>query len=169
MQRPLKGTRCLVDTFSEDGIDASAYHKKNIESLGGVIDDVFSEELTHLIFSNGKYPKRLKAAESFDVYVVSPLWIEQCKQAKKRVSEDDFLITSFLTAIDNIKPSAPQQSSSTAIVQSKPSASIFERKNIQRPGKLCSYFYFYFLYTFLTCYVVFMHSDRRSRGLGPRQ
>ena len=138
MQRPLKGTRCLVDTFSEDGIDASAYHKKNIESLGGAVDDVFSEELTHLIFSNGKYPKRLKAAESFDVYVVSPLWIEQCKQAKKRVSEDDFLITSssFLTAIDNIKPTvAPQQLSSTAIVQSKPSASIFERKNIQRPGK----------------------------------
>lgn len=59
-----------------------------------------------------------------DVKVVSPLWIEQCRQAKKKVSEDDFNAnpsvfhehsaetSSFITAVQSISGTA---SSGTSI------------------------------------------------------
>jgi hypothetical protein len=39
-----------------------------------------------------------------DIHVVSPLWIDQCKQAKKRVSETDFLVSSEFN-LNSSKPS----------------------------------------------------------------
>ena len=48
---------------------------------------------THFVFSNGN-ENLIKAAQYMDIQVVSPLWILQCKEAKKKVPEKDFLVSS---------------------------------------------------------------------------
>ena len=62
---------------------------KELQALGAIVDDSFGEECTHLIWNNGK-SKRFNAAIAMEIKAVSPLWVEQCKQAKKYVSELDF-------------------------------------------------------------------------------
>ena len=98
--------------------DASAFHKKIIESMGGIVEDTFGEHCTHLIWSHGT-SKRMKLAAIMDIYVVSPLWIEQCRQAKKRVSELDFL------ASDDVPSAIPSTQAATRSAPiSSPVASI---------------------------------------------
>ena len=47
---------------------------------------------THMIWSNGNL-KMVKAAEFMDIVVVSPLWVEQCRESAKLVPVDDFIVT----------------------------------------------------------------------------
>ena len=83
-----------------------------IESLAGLVEASFGEDCTHLIWSHG-LSKRHMTAKIMDIFVVSPLWIEQCKQAKKRVSETDFLASSVSTFTDAAKPSTGSSLSSS--------------------------------------------------------
>lgn len=48
--------------------------------------------LTHMIWSNGNM-KIVKAAEFMDIIVVSPLWVEQCRESGKRVPEEGFIVS----------------------------------------------------------------------------
>jgi hypothetical protein len=55
---------------------------KELKSLGAIVIDVFTDEITHMIFSNGS-ERRLKSAAIFGIIVVSPPWIEHCKLSGK--------------------------------------------------------------------------------------
>jgi hypothetical protein len=58
--------------------DTSKANAVELKSLGAVVSDIFTDEMTHMIFANGS-EKRLKSAAIFEIIVVSPLWIEHCK------------------------------------------------------------------------------------------
>jgi hypothetical protein len=45
-----------------------------------------------MIWANGNL-KHLRAAEFMDIAVVSPLWVEQCRESSSKAAEKDFLIT----------------------------------------------------------------------------
>jgi hypothetical protein len=45
-----------------------------------------------MIWSNGNM-KIVKAAEFMDIIVVSPLWVEQCRESGKRVPEEGFIVS----------------------------------------------------------------------------
>jgi hypothetical protein len=47
--------------------------------------------LSHMIWSHGN-PKLVRAAQLMDIVVVSPLWVEQCREARARVNEADFYV-----------------------------------------------------------------------------
>lgn len=49
--------------------DVSSYYKDIILKLGGVVETVLSEDVTHLIWSKGKNVKRLKMAQSLGTCV----------------------------------------------------------------------------------------------------
>jgi hypothetical protein len=48
--------------------------------------------LSHMIWSHGN-PKLVHAAQLMDIVVVSPLWVEQCREARARVSEAEFCVS----------------------------------------------------------------------------
>lgn len=89
--KPLKDITCYVETYNEDGTDASESTIKVLETLGATVDPVFKMGLTHMIWSNGNL-KHVKAAEFMDIVVVSPLWVENCREAGRKVAESDFFI-----------------------------------------------------------------------------
>lgn len=45
-----------------------------------------------MVWSNGNM-KHLRAAEFMDIVVVSPLWVEQCRESNSKAPEKDFLVT----------------------------------------------------------------------------
>jgi len=116
--------------------ESGDYFKNQIRELGGTVEATFGEDCTHLIWSHG-LSKRFKTAQYMDVKVVSPLWIDQCRQAKKKVPEEDFNATpsifhensaetgSFITAVQSIIGTASSSSSSNASA----SASISSKSN----------------------------------------
>jgi hypothetical protein len=58
--------------------DTSKAYAVELKSLGAVVSDIFTDDMTHMIFANGS-ERRLKSAAIFEIVVVSPLWIEHCK------------------------------------------------------------------------------------------
>jgi hypothetical protein len=46
---------------------------------------------THMIWSNGNM-KMVQAAQFMDIVVVSPLWVEQCRESAKLVAVDGFIV-----------------------------------------------------------------------------
>lgn len=90
--KPLKDVVCYVETFNEDGTSACESTIKVLQQLGATVDPVFKMGLTHMIWSNGNL-KHIKAAEFMDIIVVSPLWVENCRESGKMVPENDFEIS----------------------------------------------------------------------------
>jgi hypothetical protein len=45
-----------------------------------------------MVWSNGNM-KHLRAAEFMDITVVSPLWVDQCRESNSKAPENDFLVT----------------------------------------------------------------------------
>jgi len=89
----LENVVCCVDTKNDDGSDASNQTKKVLQDLGAQVESGgIRMGLTHMIWSNGNI-KMVKAAEFMDVIVVSPLWVEQCREAGKRVPEEGFIVS----------------------------------------------------------------------------
>lgn len=89
----LQETTVSVYVYNSDGSDCSNDVKEDLKAMGASVRDAFGFGQTHLIFSNGD-AKLLQAADIFGIKVVSYLWVQQCKQAGKRVDEADFLVTS---------------------------------------------------------------------------
>jgi hypothetical protein len=50
--------------------------------MGAKVVDVFTDTITHLVWSNGS-TKKLMAASLFDIFIVSPSWILECEQSGK--------------------------------------------------------------------------------------
>ena len=69
--------------------DATRANEKVLVSLGAAIESSFGDNCTHLIWSNGT-SNRIKVAELLNIFVVSPLWIEQCKESGTRWPEKNF-------------------------------------------------------------------------------
>lgn len=69
--------------------NASQGTKQVLEELGASISPQLSETVTHFVTSNANL-RRVIAAELMGVMVVSPLWVEQCREAQQRVPESDF-------------------------------------------------------------------------------
>jgi hypothetical protein len=59
--------------------------------MGATIESTFGEQLTHYITSSFS-SKRVTAAKLMDINVVSPLWIEQCRELQCRAPEVDFCV-----------------------------------------------------------------------------
>ena len=130
--KPLKGVVCYVETLNEDGTDATQNTIKVLQGLGATVDPVFKMGLTHMIWSNGNM-KHVKAAEYMDIVVVSPLWVENCRESGTRVPESDFAVNptnlgagatsmrKFEPQIESAKtlpePDSPSLSSSQIIAQ----------------------------------------------------
>lgn len=55
--------------------------------------------LSHMIWSHGN-PKFVPAAQLMDIVVVSPLWVEQCREARARVDESEFAVSVGRLGID---------------------------------------------------------------------
>ncbi|XP_047114762.1 uncharacterized protein LOC124795031 isoform X1 [Schistocerca piceifrons] len=60
--------------------------KDQLQRLGAVVSDTFSDEVTHVVFKDG-LPSTYNRALRRRIPVVSVLWIEACKKAGLRVSE----------------------------------------------------------------------------------
>jgi hypothetical protein len=72
--------------------DASKETEKVLRSLGAQVETGgIRMGLTHMIWSNGNI-KMVKAAEFMDIIVVSPLWVEQCRESAKLVPVEDFIV-----------------------------------------------------------------------------
>lgn len=69
--------------------DATTANEKVLISLGATIESSFGDNCTHLIWSNG-LSRRNFVASMLGIYVVSPLWIEQCKESGTKWPEADF-------------------------------------------------------------------------------
>jgi hypothetical protein len=67
-----------------------------------------------MIWANGNL-KHLRAAEFMDITIVSPLWVEQCREAGRKAPEKDFLITSenVITPPEGAKSKPPRVSEPT--------------------------------------------------------
>ena len=87
-----------------------------LKSLGAVIMDSFSDEITHFVCSNAS-AKRLKAAAIFEVAVVNPSWVQSCLQTGKRACEEDFALGKELTdiPITEVVKQKPDSTSSRSV------------------------------------------------------
>jgi hypothetical protein len=71
--------------------DDSKVNAKSLKSLGAKIAVTFGETVTHLVWSNGTH-SRLAAAIVLGIKVVSPGWINECKQCQNKVDESDYTV-----------------------------------------------------------------------------
>ncbi|XP_070556283.1 microcephalin-like isoform X2 [Ptychodera flava] len=65
---------------------------KQLELLGAKVVPKFTDEVTHVVWRNGKACTRTKAMKK-GVHLVSVLWIESCRQKKEHVAEDLYPVT----------------------------------------------------------------------------
>lgn len=91
----LAGCKCYLEAWNDDGEDASAKYEASVIAMGGEVVRHLSEEASHYIVSNS-HPARVLAAQLLRLHVVSPLWIEQCLEARCRAKEEDFLVSQSL-------------------------------------------------------------------------
>eukprot|EP01035_Chromulina_nebulosa_P018903 gene18903-24704_t len=117
---------CLVETFNEDGTDASSEYIRILRSHGAVVKDSLSEGLTHFIVSNPTSNRPL-AASILNIHCISPLWIEQCREANKLVTEKDFLYS-----MNPIVNKVNVTSSSKSTSEPKPNMTK-EKRNVDSP------------------------------------
>lgn len=92
--------------------DSSEADGSSIRSLGAVIADSFSDEITHFVCSTAS-TKRLKAAAIFEIVVVSRAWIQSCVLSGLRTSEEDFALDnekSTIAATDSTKLASSSKS-----------------------------------------------------------
>lgn len=67
-----------------------------MRDLGAQIVETLGESVTHFICSGASFrrnSKRAQAAVLLDVPVVSPLWIEKCRESGTKVNEEEFLVS----------------------------------------------------------------------------
>eukprot|EP01041_Mallomonas_annulata_P003430 gene3429-6807_t len=89
---PLKPVTCYVEARNCDGSDATTSTAKVLQSLGATVEyGGLRMGLTHLIWSNGNL-KHVRAAQLMDIIVVSPLWVEKCRDLNNHVDETDYLV-----------------------------------------------------------------------------
>lgn len=69
--------------------DVSSSHAKYLQDLGAEITDHISEKVTHYICSNVS-PTKMAVARLLKIHILSPLWIEQCRQLGAKAHEADF-------------------------------------------------------------------------------
>jgi hypothetical protein len=62
--------------------DARKNNAVVLESMGAEVVDVFTDTISHLVWSNGS-TKKLMAASLFGIAIVSPSWILECEQSGK--------------------------------------------------------------------------------------
>jgi hypothetical protein len=122
----LKDVTCLVEVINSDGTNASASHIDSLRSMGATISDVFGDHLTHYICMNSD-TKRARLAPMMGIQVVSPLWIEQCKESQQKVPENDFLIEA--TAKENVAPST----SSRPLLREPRLGEVASRRDVNSP------------------------------------
>ena len=94
--------------------DASSAHEAILVGLGATISRSLGETITHYIASNAS-PSRLLAAHLLNIWVLSPLWVEQCKEAHLKVAETDFEL-SLPTLSSCVQPGRTAMSLSSGLV-----------------------------------------------------
>ncbi|XP_076441370.1 microcephalin-like [Babylonia areolata] len=57
--------------------------------MGAKVEEKFSDDVTHVIFKEGK-KRTLDKAQKLGVHLVSVLWVDSCKEKQQRVSEHEF-------------------------------------------------------------------------------
>lgn len=110
----LQGVICYVETINADGTNATPGIVDTLLELGATTQESINLNLTHVIWSYGN-PKLLKAARALEIPVVSPLWVEQCREAGRKVDENDFLVpeNADTTTLKVVEPKINQLSAIT--------------------------------------------------------
>ena len=83
-----------------------------MRDLGAQIAETLGESVTHFVCSGTSFRrnlKRVQAAELLDIPVVSPLWIEKCRESGTKVDEEDFLISRISANKSESAKNAPQK------------------------------------------------------------
>lgn len=86
-----------MEALNEDGTDASKAIQASLQELGATVDPELRQGHSHFVWSNSS-PRVAMAAHLLDCMVVSPLWVEECARAKRRLPEKDYLVN-----IDRLK------------------------------------------------------------------
>ena len=99
---PLAGVYGCVRVFNEEGnVNASAPVEAALRRLGAEVARGLGSEVTHVVWKNGTRAQwkqisdlRLKQAETGlkMVKLVSPLWVEACRETRRRVNETTYLV-----------------------------------------------------------------------------
>ncbi|XP_069126699.1 LOW QUALITY PROTEIN: microcephalin-like [Argopecten irradians] len=87
---------------------------KELENLGARIQKTFTDDVTHVVYKRGCKRTRTKAQKR-DVFLVSVLWVDSCKQNQEHVSErlypailpDDNSTPVLLTKLKKMKSMQP--------------------------------------------------------------
>ncbi|KAK7491990.1 hypothetical protein BaRGS_00016836, partial [Batillaria attramentaria] len=75
----------------------SAAVKRVLERMGAKVEEKFTDEVTHVIFKEGKKRTHDRAVKR-GVHLVSVLWVDQCKEKQELVPESSFVAnTDYLT------------------------------------------------------------------------
>jgi hypothetical protein len=96
-----------------------------LRDLGAQIVETLGESVTHFICSGTSFrrnSKRAQAAELLDVPVVSPLWIEKCRESGTKVNEEEFLV-SLTSQVTNKSSSQSSKNSQENVRLLEPVAS----------------------------------------------
>lgn len=96
--------------------DASVSNEALLISLGATVSKSLAEGITHFVTSNSS-KKRIMAAELMDILVVSPLWLEQCKESGEKVPEEDFLFSAISSKSNNLPTKTPIKIVEPVLVQ----------------------------------------------------
>ncbi|XP_076441070.1 microcephalin-like [Babylonia areolata] len=84
----LKGVVAYVEVRTAND-NRSAAVKWVLERMGAKVEEKFSDDVTHVIFKEGK-KRTLDKAQKLGVHLVSVLWVDSCKEKQQRVSEHEF-------------------------------------------------------------------------------
>ncbi|KAL8590491.1 hypothetical protein ACOMHN_011704 [Nucella lapillus] len=84
----LKGVVAYVEVRTASD-NRSAAVKWVLERMGARVAEKFSDDVTHVIFKEGKKRTRDKA-QKLGVHMVSVLWVDSCKEKQQRVPEREF-------------------------------------------------------------------------------
>ncbi|KAL3284459.1 hypothetical protein HHI36_018620 [Cryptolaemus montrouzieri] len=84
----LNGVKVYVE-INSNGNDRSAGAKALLRSMGAIVRDQFTRDVTHVIFKDGSY-QTYQRAKLLKVHFVSVLWLEASRRNGVRVPEKDY-------------------------------------------------------------------------------
>ncbi|CAM9338222.1 unnamed protein product, partial [Phaeothamnion confervicola] len=90
------GVKAFVDCSLEDGSDVSDVWQRKLEERGAKVVQRWpgaAAKLTHLVWQNGKVPKRAQQALLYGIPVCGVDWVEDCIAIGRRLDEFEYQAT----------------------------------------------------------------------------
>lgn len=84
----LEGVIAYVEVKTKDG-DRSEAVKSVVRAMGATVRDLFTKDVTHVIFKDGSF-RTYQRAKMAKKHLVSLLWVEAVKTNRVRVPENNF-------------------------------------------------------------------------------